>query len=99
MIDPQSADRAGADKIDKQLVSRLKDFPFLLANRREMVHIKEATIIDFFRRDAPEREAVSLRVQQFVERVEAPRITWAAVNFFHRAFDRLLHRWRFLTTA
>src|SRR4030095_13912047 len=52
-------------------------------NRCEIVDIKKAPVIDLVARDAPERGAVGLRFDETVQQIEAPGITWLAVESFH----------------
>ena len=77
---------------------RVEHFRQFHSDRRQIVHVEESAIINFLRRDPPERESIRLGVEQFVELVEAARIARATVDLGERFFDRALHLRRFLTT-
>ena len=82
-----------------QLVRRLEDLPVLLPQRGEVDDLEEAAVVDLVARDAPEREAISLVIEQSVERVETARLARRPVNDGEGFFDRLLHQRRFLAAA
>ena len=72
-------------------MSSIKDPGQFNPNRRQIVHIKKAAIINFFRRDPPKRQPIGLRVEQLIKRVEAARVAWFSVNPGQCLFDCLLH--------
>ena len=84
------------DKLEQQLMGRFENLRQFHPDRREIVDVEEAAVIDFLRRHAPEGEPVRLLVQQLVERIEAARIAGRAVDLRQRLLDRLLHLRRFL---
>ena len=53
---------------------RLENLRQLHPDRGEIVDVEEAPVIDFLRRHSPEREPISLVVQQRIERIETARI-------------------------
>ena len=67
-------------------------------DRRQIVHVEEPPVIDFFRRDPPEREPIRLIVQERIERIETARIAGFAVDLFDCLDDRRLDLQRFLAT-
>src|ERR1700688_2299820 len=98
MIDPQPGHRSGPDKIDNQLVRGVEHFRQFHPDRCQIVYVEKAAIINFFGCDAPECEAIRLRVEQLVQTIEAARITRPSVNLLERLFNRALDLRRFLTT-
>ena len=57
--------------------------------RGQIVDVEKAAVIDFLGRHAPEREAVGLIVQQFVEPIETAGIARSAIDLGERLVDRL----------
>ena len=98
MIDPQSGDRSGPDKIDNQLVRGVEHFRQFHPDCRQIVHVEETAIINFFSRDPPEREAIRLRIKKLIQSIEAAGIARATVNLRERFLNRALDLGRFLTT-
>src|SRR5438105_15312966 len=98
MIDAQSRYGADADKIDNQLVRRVENLRQFHPDRRQIVYVKEAAIINFLRGHAPKGEPVRLRIQKFIQFIEAAGIAWPTIDLSERLFDGLLHLRRFLTT-
>src|SRR5256885_17239708 len=79
VIDAQPSHRAGRNQLEQKPMCFLKNFRQLHPNRGQVVDIKETAIIDLFRRDPPEGEAISLIAEQGIERVETARIARVAV--------------------
>src|SRR3989441_10588816 len=65
----------------------LEDRRLFHAQRRQLVDVEEAAIVDVVGRHAPRREAKDLRREQFVQRIEARRIARATVELLHLLFD------------
>ena len=73
----------GITKIYKMGVERvhaLEDRRVLRADRRQLVDVEEAPVVDLFAGDAPVRQPVGLDGEQVVERVEAVRLAFDAVE-------------------
>ena len=77
-------------------MGRIEDLRQLHSNCGEIVHVEEASIIDLFCGDSPERETIRLVVKQQVERIEASRISRPAVDHSHGLRDRSLNLDRIL---
>ena len=76
-------------------MNSVEDLGKLNPDRRQIINIKEAAVINFLRGDPPKRQPVRLRVKQLIERIEAARIARFAVDPRQCLFDRLLHLRRF----
>ena len=63
MIDPQPGDRPAGDQFKKKFVRSVENLRQFNADGCEIVDIKKAAVIDFFRRHPPKREPIRLRVQ------------------------------------
>ena len=94
MVDAQPIDRSRSDQFEHEPVRRIEHRLVLDAQRRELVHVEEASIVDLVRCDAPVRESVRLRFQQGMQGVERFRLSWHAVQRVHGGFDRLHERRR-----
>src|SRR5439155_26089584 len=77
----------------------VKDLWQLEQNRREIVYIEKTAVIDLLSRNPPRREPIRLRVKQFIQRIEAARITRFSIDLRQRLFDCLLHLRRFRTST
>ena len=73
MIDPQSGDGSVADEFEQQAVRRVENLRQFHPDRGQIVDVKKAAVIDFFRRHAPEGEPIGLIVQQSIEPIETAR--------------------------
>ena len=71
----------------------------LHADRGQIIYVKKAAVIDFLSSNAPKRQTIRLRVQQFVQLVEAARVARIPVDLCQGFFDCVLHLWRLGTTA
>ncbi len=60
-----------ADQPEDEPVRLVEHARILHPDRREPVHVEEAPVVDLLPGDAPEREAVGLRVEEPLEEVEA----------------------------
>ena len=65
----------------------LKDDGKLHPDRRQMVDIEEAAIIDLIGGHPPEGRPVGLGAEQFVQQVEAAGVSHGAVEGPHRLFN------------
>ena len=99
MIDADAGDRAVPDQFEEQLVGRVEDFRQLHSDRGQIVHVEEAPVINFFRRDAPEGEPIRLIVQERIERIKTARVAGGAIDLRDRLHDRGLDLRRFLAAA
>ena len=80
MIDAKSGDRACAHQFKNQAVNGVEDFWQLDADGGQIVYVKKAAVIDFLGSDPPKSQTIRLCVQQFVQLVEAARVTALSVN-------------------
>ena len=71
MVDAQPGHRAAGDQAQEEGVRRGEDLGHFLAHGGQLVDGEEAAVVDLLARRAERGEAVRLRVQQPVERVEA----------------------------
>ena len=91
MIDAEPCDCAGAHQIQKKPVNGVKHLWQFNPDRRQIVHVEKTAVIDFFGRDAPGRQPIRLRVEQFIQDVEAACVARLSVDLRQRSFERLLH--------
>ena len=80
VIDAQAGRRASPNQLEDEPMHLVEHRRIFHAQRRELVHVEEAPVVDFLGRDAPVREPVRLLVEQRVERVEAARLSGNAVE-------------------
>ena len=99
MIDTQAGRRAASHELEDEAVDLVEHPRVFHSERREVIHIKEAAVVNFLRGDPPKCQPVRLRVEQLIERVEAARIARFAVDPRQCLFDRLLHLRRFRASA
>ena len=71
MVDPDAGDVPALEPVEEQGVRRLEHLRVLDAKAREIVDVEEPAVIDLVRRRPPVRQAVRLRLEQDVQRVEA----------------------------
>src|SRR4051812_29407197 len=64
------------------------------ANRREVVHIKKAAVIDFVGSNTPVRESIPLLVEKFLELIETFRVTLLSINLGEGMIERSPHAGR-----
>ena len=79
MIDAQAGDGAALHQLEDEAVHLVEHRRVFHAQRRELVDVEEAPVVDLLRRDAPVREPVRLLVEQPIERIEAARLAGDAV--------------------
>src|SRR5436190_12090808 len=99
MIDAKAADCASAHQIQKKPVNGIENLWQFDPNRSQLIYVEKTAVIDFFSRDAPKRESIRLRVEQFIQRIETARIARLSVDLRQSFFDRLLHLRRFSTAS
>src|SRR5262249_41724335 len=87
MIDPESVDLSLAHELQNQRVRPAKNLLVLDAHGDQLVDVEEASIIDFFRGDLPERETEKLLGEKLIERIEAFRLAGLAVETRDVSFD------------
>ncbi len=87
VIDAQSVDLALGDQLQEQAVRGLEDRLVLDAQRRQIVDIEEAAVVDILGRDAPGGEVIGLQVEQLVQRIEARGLPCRADEAAHRRLD------------
>ena len=97
VIDAHTGDRALRDQLQQEPVGSIEDLRQFHPDRREIVHVEEAPVIDLLGRHAPEGEAIRLIVQQSIEHdrncADRPAVP---LIFSPPARSRRLHRRRFL---
>ena len=67
VVDAQAGHLSLGEQPEDEFVRRAEDLGLLDADRRQVVDVEEAAVVDLLRRDAPEGRAVGLRVEQIVE--------------------------------
>src|SRR6266700_6241892 len=80
MSDAKPCHCAGAHQIQKKPMHGVKHLWQLHPDRRQIVYIEKAAVIDFFGRDAPKSEAIRLRVEQLIERIKTARSARLSIN-------------------
>ena len=73
MVDPQAVDLTLGQPAQDQLMRRLENVLALHVQRRQIVDVEKAAVIDLVRSHPPVRQAVALLLEQFVEEIEASR--------------------------
>ncbi len=73
MIDPQTGHCPGRDQLEQKPVRFVEDLRQFHPDRRQVVNVEEAPVVDLLRRDPPEGEAISLVAEEGIERVETAR--------------------------
>ena len=91
VVDAEAGHGAALDEREDEAVHLVEDRRIFHAQRRQLVHVEEPAVVDLLGRHAPVREAIRLRVQQAVERVEAPRLPVRPVEPPDAAVDELAH--------
>src|SRR4051812_47282118 len=91
MIDAQSTYFAFGRQLQDQLVRRLEHFLSLHRQRRQVVYVEEAAIVDLIGRVRPIRQAIALVRQQVVEQIKRLWITWAAVEDLDVLLDEVMY--------
>src|SRR5262249_38235711 len=76
---------------EDQFVNSGEDYGQLDADRGQFVDVEEATVIDLVGRHAPEAQAIRLFGQQFLQAVEAARVSADAVERLDGPFERAAH--------
>src|SRR5512139_3599528 len=83
MVDAQARHGSLAHEAEHETVRRLEDRRILHADRRQLVDVEEAPVVDLVTGGLPERGPVCLARDQFVQLVEASGITLDAVVPMH----------------
>ena len=89
VIDAQPGRRASRQELEHELVDLVEHGRVFDPQRRELVHVEEPAVIDFFRGHVPVGQSVRLLVEQRVETVERARLALDAVEGGERAIDRV----------
>ncbi len=87
VIDPQAVHLTPLDPLEDALVCELEEILPIHPEPGELVDVEEAAVVDLVRCDAPVGEAVVLRFEQSVERLEAPPVPRAPVDLADHLFD------------
>ena len=91
MVDTETRHGSLAHETEHEPVGRLEDRRLLHADRRQIVDVEEAPVVDLVPGGLPERQAVRLPRQQLVQPVETPGIALHAVVAAHVVFHERLH--------
>src|SRR5687768_9077905 len=91
MINAQSLNAAVTDEPEDDLMNRAEHFRQLDSDRRKVIDVEEAPVIDLVRRNAPERQAVRLIVEETFEVVEAGRRARRPVDVRKDLFHGVTH--------
>ena len=75
MVDPQPRNLSPQQHLKDQMMTLLEDAGVFHADRRQVVDVEEAAIVDLIAGNLPIGQAVNLGVQEAIEFVKALRIT------------------------
>ena len=64
MVNAQPVDEAGGKKLAQQPMGILEHLGVIHAQRRQLIYVEEAAVVDFVRSCAPVRQPVGLRFEQ-----------------------------------
>ncbi len=92
VVDAQAVDLALAEQAEDQVVRGVEDFLPLHAQRRQLVDVEKAAVVDLVGGHAPERQAVGLGVEQPVQQVEARGVALLAVEQGNVPLDKFADR-------
>jgi len=87
VIDAEAVDRATLQQRERVGVCALEHRRHFHPDRRQLVDVEEAPIVDFLSGYPPVRKAIGLVVEQRVEGVEAARIPRNAIQAPDDTFD------------
>ena len=87
VVDSQAIDIAPCDEIERQPMNHFEHLRLLGADGGELADIEKPPVIDLVGRGFPMRQAINLRVEQFIEPVEAARIVDRAVPLLEILLD------------
>jgi hypothetical protein len=91
MVDAEPGDPPGTDETKDEPVSLGEDVRVLHADRRELIDIEEASVVDLLAGHPPKCDSVSLLTQQLVEKVERPRVLRRPVEAADGLVEERLH--------
>ena len=92
MIDAKAGGGAASNQLEHETVDFLEHRRIFHAQRRELVDVEEAAVVDLFGRDAPVREPVRLGVEQRIETIERSRLAGDAVEASQAGLQERVHR-------
>src|SRR5262249_30220442 len=75
VVDAQTINLKVGQQAEDEPMRRFKDLLALHAQGGQVVDVEEAAIVDLVRGNAPVRKPVALVLQQFVQEIEAARVT------------------------
>ena len=87
VVDAQAVHAPLREQLEDQAMGGLEHRLVLHAQRGELVDIEEAAVVDLVGRDAPVRQAIRLRLEQLVQRVEARGLPGRAVELARGRVD------------
>ena len=92
MIDSQAVDLVRGGELEQVSVRGLEHGVVFHPQGGEIVDVEKAPIVDLVGSHPPVRNAIRLRLEQGVQRVEAARLAWRAVELLQRPVDRVGER-------
>ena len=92
VVDAQGGDLALVEQLEEQPVGLGEDLRLLHVDRRQLVDVEEAAVVDLLRGHAPVRHAVGLLLEEPVEGVEAARLAGPPVDALTLAASAPAHR-------
>ncbi len=87
VVDAHAGDLFLCEQLPEELVGGLEDLRQFHADGGQRVDVEKAAVVDLLRRHAPIAQAVGLRVDERVERVEGTRVARRALDAFERVGD------------
>jgi hypothetical protein len=92
VVNAHTVHRALAQQAQDEAVGGCEHFRFFHAERRQIIDVEEAPVVDLGRGHTPVTEPISLRLQKGVQEVKAVRVARRAVAERHRVLDALPYR-------
>src|SRR5438876_1131520 len=89
MVDPQTLQLALGDKRRHQAVNGIEHLGALDPDARELVYVEKAAVIDLVRGHLPERQPISLALEQAVEWQKRVRLSRLAIERRRGTHERL----------
>ena len=87
VVDAHAGDFFLFEQLPEELVRGLEHLRQFHADGGQGVDVEEAAVVDFLRRDAPGTQAVGLRIDEMIERIEGTRVARRALDMFERVGD------------
>ena len=91
MVDAESGHCVRSNQPSNQAVRCREDLRIFHAQPDQVIHVKEAAVVDFFGGGAPGGQAIRLCIQQTMEPVETAGVSLDPVDGLERMLDDGLH--------